>query len=107
MAVLAIAFAATGSVKAESWTSRDCTVTLSNDTLYISGDGQTRHYEYIPSIPWYDVRSSIKHAVIGKGVTKIDNCFCDCDQLETVDFEKGIFRANKIIVTKTATINGL
>lgn len=89
LAVLAIAFAATGSVKAESWTSRDCTVTLSNDTLYISGDGQTRHYEYIPSIPWYDVRSSIKHAVIGKGVTKIDNCFCDCDQLETVDFEKG------------------
>ncbi len=89
MAVLAIAFAATGSVKAESWTSDDCTVTLSNDTLYVSGDGQTEQYEYLPEMPWYKVRSSIKHAVIGKGVTVLRSCFYECDQLETVDFEKG------------------
>lgn len=89
MAVLAIAFAATGSVKAESWTSGDCSVTLSNDTLYISGDGQTEQYEFLPEMPWYDVRSSIKHAVIGKGVTVLRSCFYECDQLETVDFEKG------------------
>lgn len=89
MAVLAIAFAATGSVKAESWTSGDCTVTLSNDTLYVSGDGQTEQYEYLPEMPWYKVRSSIKHAVIGKGVTVLRSCFYECDQLETVDFEKG------------------
>lgn len=89
MAVLAIAFAATGSVKAESWTSGDCTVTLSNDTLYVSGDGQTEQYEFLPEMPWYKVRSSIKHAVIGKGVTVLRPCFYECDQLETVDFEKG------------------
>lgn len=89
MAVLAIAFAATGSVKAESWTSGDCTVTLSNDTLYISGDGKTRNYEMLFGIPWYDVRSSIKHAVIGKGVTVLRTCFYECDYLETIDFEEG------------------
>lgn len=89
MAVLAIAFAATGSVKAESWTSRDCTVTLSNDTLYISGDGKMRNYEKLLGIPWYEVRSSIKHAVIGKGVTVLRTCFYECDYLETIDFEEG------------------
>lgn len=89
MAVLAIAFAATGSVKAESWTTGNCTATLSNDTLYISGDGKMRNYERLSGIPWYDVRSSIKHAVIGKGVTVMNSGFYECDQLETVDFEDG------------------
>ena len=89
LAVLAIAFAATGSVKAESWTSGDCTVTLSNDTLYVSGDGKMRNYEKLLGIPWYEVRSSIKHAVIGKGVTVLRSCFYECDHLETIDFEKG------------------
>ena len=89
LAVLAIAFAATGSVKAESWTSGDCTATLSNDTLYVSGDGKMRNYEKLLGIPWYEVRSSIKHAVIGKGVTVLRTCFYECDYLETIDFEEG------------------
>ncbi|MCR5471652.1 MAG: leucine-rich repeat domain-containing protein [Prevotella sp.] len=89
MAVLAIAFAATGSVKAESWTSGDCTVTLSNDTLYVSGDGKMGYYNWLPKLPWYNAISSIKHAVVGKGVTELRSFVWNCDHLETIDFEEG------------------
>lgn len=98
-----------------SWTSGDCTVTLSGGTLTVSGSGAMADYSYTSDRPWYSNRNSIESVVINEGVTRIgasafsqcqnihftsvaippsvtsigDNAFRDCIYLATVNFEAG------------------
>lgn len=56
----------------ESWTSGDCTVTLSGNTLTVSGPGAMADYK-AGGAPWNSHRSSTRNIVIEDGVTRIGN----------------------------------
>ena len=74
-----------------SWTSGNCTVTLTGGTLTVSGNGAMDDYGGGAVSPWfYDTgcNSSITSIVIGSGVTHIGvNAFYSCGNLGTVTFE--------------------
>ena len=73
------------------WTSGDCTVTLSDGVMTISGTGAMTNYPGASNQPWKDYRSSITSVVIGDGVTSIGNyAFSSCSNLETVTIPSGV-----------------
>lgn len=75
----------------DPWVSGDCTVTLTDGTLTVSGNGAMADYGPtigVPMSPWYYNANSITNIVIGSGVTHIGrSAFQDCDNLVTVTFE--------------------
>ena len=73
----------------KTWTSGDCTATLVDGVLTLSGEGRTADYG-IPDVrPWVYDKSAIKKVVIESGVTYVgDNTFCDLPQLKEIDFSK-------------------
>jgi hypothetical protein len=66
------AFSITASA-ATSGATGDCTWSLENNVLTISGDGAMEDYEYKTYAPWYNSRSSINKIVIEPGVTYISD----------------------------------
>ena len=67
------------------WTSGDCTVTLSDGVMTISGTGAMTNYAGGSDQPWKDYRSSITSVVIEDGVTSIGNyAFAICDDLTSL-----------------------
>ena len=67
--------AVTGAWAQGPWTSGDCTVTLSDGTLTISGTGAMADYASVSAREWHttDIRNSITSVVVGSGVTHIGN----------------------------------
>ena len=60
-------------------------------TLRIEGNGRMEYYSSYSSIPWYNYRSLIKSAVIGKGVTNIGNyAFSGCSSLTSMAIPEGV-----------------
>ena len=71
-----------------SWTSGNCTVTLTGGTLTVSGNGAMDDYGGGVLSPWYWDRGSVTSIVIGSGVTHIGVfAFDACGNLGTVTFE--------------------
>lgn len=65
-------------------------LTASGD-LTISGSGAMYDFETEESVPWYEVRNSIKRVVIGDEVTKIGGfAFIYCANLLSVDISKSV-----------------
>lgn len=63
---------------------------LDDDTLWVDGTGGwTSRFEI--TIPWYSQKDSIKKAVVGENVTKINEFgFSECTNLETVEIKGNI-----------------
>ena len=56
-----------------------------NGTLTISGTGAMTNYSSTLSIPWYNIRSSIKKVLVEQGVTTIGkSAFYDCGYLASI-----------------------
>lgn len=54
-------------------------------TLIISGNGNMPDYGVLTNVPWYDLRTSVKHLIIEDGITAIgSDAFCYHTQLEDV-----------------------
>ena len=78
-----------------SWTSGDCTVTLSGGTLTVSGNGEMYgDYDDVDEkAPWVSSASSITSLVIEDGVTYIgDYAFYNLSALTSVTFGKDVAR---------------
>ena len=78
----------------DSWTSGDCTVTLTGSTLTVSKTvpssttGAMANYSSSDQQPWKDFKYEIESLVIKKGVTSIGNyAFAQCACLESVRYE--------------------
>ena len=81
--------ATTGAWAQTQWTSGDCTVTLNNGTLTVSGTGAMADYEEYNDTPWssYDVKT----IVIESGVTSIGvKALSSCSKLESVSIPASV-----------------
>ena len=63
--------AATGAWAQTQWESGDCTVTLNNGTLTVSGKGAMADYQNSSTRPWVNNRNDITSVVVESGVTKV------------------------------------
>lgn len=73
-----------------SGTTGDCTWTLEDGVLTISGSGRMANYFHEDN-PWYSYRDSIVEANIEKGVENIgDKTFSDCTGLTSIDIPDSV-----------------
>ena len=89
---LALLITAVGGAWAQGpWTSGDCTVTLSNGTLTVSGKGAMADYTQSSFRPWNDNRNDITSVVVESGVTSVRrNAFESFTNLTSVTLPEGL-----------------
>ena len=85
--------AATGAWAQGPWTSGDCTVTLSNGTLTVSGKGAMANYDNNFDRSWNDNRNEITSVVVEIGVTTAGQAaFYRFENLTSVTLPEGLTR---------------
>ena len=97
LTLVALLAVTTGAWADGSWTSGDCTVTLSGGTLTVSGNGEMYgDYDDVDEkAPWVSSASSITSLVIEDGVTYIgDYAFYNLSALTSVTFGKDVANIN-------------
>ena len=73
------------------WTSGECTVTLSNGTLTVSGKGAMKNYDNNFDRPWHDNRNDITSVVVESGVTTAGQAaFYRFENLTSVTLPEGL-----------------
>ena len=73
------------------WTSGDCTLTLSNGTMTVSGNGAMADYASEEDRPWHDYSSNITSLVVESGVTTIGSrAFFNFMALTSVTLPEGL-----------------
>ena len=84
-----LAAVVTGAWAQGPWISGDCTVTLSDGVMTVSGTGAMADYEDSYELPWYG--KNIKTIVIESGVTSIGNsAFAGSTNLESVSIPASV-----------------
>jgi hypothetical protein len=74
---------------AQPWTSGDCTVTLSDGVMTVSGTGAMADYKDSYELPWYG--NYIETIVIESGVSSIGNsAFAKCRNLKSVSIPASV-----------------
>ena len=91
---LALLLMAVGGAWAQGpWTSGECTVTLSNGTLTVSGKGAMANYDNNFDRPWHDNRNDITSVVVESGVTTAGQAaFYHFENLTSVTLPEGLTR---------------
>jgi len=83
--------AVTGAWAQTQWESGDCTVTLNNGTLTVSGNGTMADYLNDSDRPWYGNRNDITSVVVESGVTSVGfNAFYFFSNLTSVTLPEGL-----------------
>lgn len=88
---LALLITAVGGAWAQTqWESGDCTVTLNNGTLTVSGNGAMDDYPNIDQ-PWYGNKGDITSVVVESGVTSVGMyAFYSCSTMTSVTLPEGL-----------------
>ena len=89
---LALLITAVGGAWAQvAWPSGDCTVTLNNGTLTVSGNGAMDEYANPSDRPWENNSGDITSVVVESGVTSVGlNAFNDCSSLTSITLPEGL-----------------
>ncbi|WP_155808844.1 leucine-rich repeat domain-containing protein, partial [Xylanibacter brevis] len=89
---LALLITAVGGAWAQGpWTSSDCTVTLNNGTLTVSGNGAMADYSDPSDRPWDGNSGDITSVVVESGVTSVGfNAFESISNLTSVTLPEGL-----------------
>ena len=97
LSILALMLIGVGGAWAQdSWTSGDCTVTLSGGVLTVSktsGMGAMADYTsaFDSNIPWKNSRTSITSIVVESNVTHIGNCaFASCNKATSIELPSSL-----------------
>ena len=91
LTLVALLAVTTGAWAQGPWTSGDCTVTLSDDVMTVSGTGAMADYKDTNFTPWYGYTSDVKTIVIESGVTSIGNFnFSRFEKLESVSIPASV-----------------
>ena len=82
--------AVTGAWAQGPWTSGDCTVTLNNGTLTVSGNGGMADYPNLDQ-PWVNNKGDITSVVVESGVTTVGSqAFCNFGKITSVTLPEGL-----------------
>ena len=89
---LALLLTAVGGAWAQTqWESGDCTVTLNNGTLTVSGNGGMAAYLNLSDRPWDGNRNDITSVVVESGVTSVGfNAFSSFSTMTSVTLPEGL-----------------
>ena len=89
---LALLITAVGGAWAQTqWESGDCTVTLNNGTLTVSGNGGMAAYLNLSDRPWDGNRNDITSVVVESGVTSVGfNAFSSFSTMTSVTLPEGL-----------------
>ena len=88
---LALLAVTTGAWAQGPWTSGDCTLTLNNGTLTVSGKGAMADYQNSSTRPWVNNRNDITSVVVESGVTKVGVlAFYNCSKMTSVTLPEGL-----------------
>ena len=89
---LALLITAVGGAWAQGpWTSGECTVTLNNGTLTVSGNGTMDNYANLSDRPWDDNKGDITSVVVESGVTSVGMAaFIDFSTMTSVTLPEGL-----------------
>jgi hypothetical protein len=89
---LALLITAVGGAWAQGpWTSGDCTVTLNNGTLTVSGNGGMAAYLNLSDRPWDGNSGDITSVVVESGVTSVGfNAFSSFSTMTSVTLPEGL-----------------
>ena len=96
---------------AESWTSGDCTLTLSDGVMTVSktsGTGAMDNYIEANYQPWAEDRDKIKSIVIENGVITIGNCaFRLCSNLTSVTIPNSVIFIGDFVFNKCSSLTSV
>ena len=82
--------AVTGAWAQGPWTSGDCTLTLNNGTLTVSGNGGMADYPNLDQ-PWVNNKGDITSVVVESGVTTVGSqAFCNFGKITSVTLPEGL-----------------
>ena len=89
---LALLITAVGGAWAQTqWTSGDCTVTLNNGTLTVSGKGAMDDYQTPTNRPWNFNTNDVTSVVVESGVTTVGAMsFCNFGKMTSVTLPEGL-----------------
>ena len=100
--------AATGAWAQGPWTSGDCTVTLNNGTMTVSGKGAMANYEASSDRPWNDYRNDVTSVVVESGVTTVGNfVFHGFEKMTSVTLPEGLTRIGEIAFTSCKELTSI
>ena len=89
--LVALLAVTTGAWAQTQWTSGDCTLTLNNGTLTVSGKGAMADYQNSSTRPWVNNRNDITSVVVESGVTKVGVlAFYNCENMTSVTLPEGL-----------------
>lgn len=108
LSLLVLLMTAVSGAWADSWTSGDCTVTLSGGVMTVSGTGAMANYSSFSDIPWYSNKDAITSVVIESGVTNIGNgAFYKCTNLASVDISATVTSIGKETFAESGSSTGM
>ena len=89
---LALLITAVGGAWAQGpWTSGDCTLTLSNGTMTVSGNGAMEDYQTPTNRPWDGNKGDVTSVVVESGVTTVGAMsFCNFGKMTSVTLPEGL-----------------
>ena len=95
LTLVALLAVTTGAWAQGPWTSGDCTVTLNNGTLTVSGNGAMADYDNLSDLPWINNSGDITSVVVESGVTSVGmSAFCSLENITSVTLPEGLTAIN-------------
>ena len=80
----------------------NCGFIISDNTLYIHGNGDTDNYKTQTFVPWYDYAYSITEIIIDEGITKIGNYAFYClNNLKSIKSKNSNLAFGKYAINST------
>ena len=93
--LVALLAVTTGAWAQGPWTSGECTVTLNNGTLTVSGNGAMADYDNLSDLPWINNSGDITSVVVESGVTSVGmSAFCSLENITSVTLPEGLTAIN-------------
>ncbi|WP_176757077.1 leucine-rich repeat protein, partial [Prevotella communis] len=98
----------TGAWAQGPWTSGDCTVTLSNGTLTVSGTGAMADYDNLSDLPWINNSGDITSVVVESGVTSVGmSAFESLENMTSVTLPEGLTAINDMAFNGCSSLQSI
>ena len=108
LTLVALLAVTTGAWAQGPWTSGDCTVTLSNGTLTVSGTGAMADYDNLSDLPWINNSGDITSVVVESGVTSVGmSAFCSFENMTSVTLPEGLTAINDMAFNGCSSLQSI